>query len=76
MALGRRQTELDPMALMQGRTFFCSELVAKAYKYAGIMAPTDTASSNFKPSNFSSTNDQLIKLVEGASLTREILIVL
>ena len=75
MALGRRSTHINPETLEQGRTFFCSELVAKAYKYSGIM-PTDTASGHFKPSNFSSTNDQMIKLVKGATLTKEILIVL
>jgi hypothetical protein len=38
------------------RTFFCSELVAKAYKVCGIMVPTDEASSNFLPVDFSSAS--------------------
>lgn len=35
------------------RTFFCSELVAKAYKMCEIMQPTEMASSNFLPGDFS-----------------------
>lgn len=36
------------------RTFFCSELVAKAYKILGIMENDDTSSAKFFPSHFSS----------------------
>ena len=32
-----------------GRTFFCSELVAKAYKYTGLLGVTDLASTNYRP---------------------------
>lgn len=52
------------------RTFFCSELVAKAYKVCGIMAPTDEASSNFLPIDFT-TEGKRLKLVPGASLDNE-----
>ena len=40
----------------EGRGFFCSELVAKAYKVCGIMSDEimDEASSNFLPGDLSS----------------------
>jgi len=47
----------------EDRTFFCSELVAKAYKILGISVD-DRASNAFFPSHFSSKGD--IKLVKGA----------
>ena len=59
----------------QGRGFFCSELVAKAYKYTGIMEPTEDSSSNFNPVHFSS-DYQTIKLIEGANFSKEKLIVI
>lgn len=37
----------------QARTFFCSELVAKAFKVAGVLQDDDTACSRFMPSSFS-----------------------
>jgi hypothetical protein len=49
------------------RSFFCSELVAKAYKICGIMSPTEDACSNFLPADFSSQNSKL-RLVENATL--------
>jgi hypothetical protein len=54
----------------EDRTFFCSELVAKCYKVCGIMAPTDEASSNFLPIDFTSQGTRL-KLVPNASLSNE-----
>ena len=59
----------------EGRGFFCSELVAKAYKVCGIMSPElkEEASSNFLPVDWSTAKDS-IKLVKGASLGTEQLI--
>ena len=57
----------------EGRAFFCSELVAKAYKCCGIMQPTDEACSNFLPGDMTSARNKLV-LVEGASLGKEQLI--
>ena len=56
-----------------GRAFFCSELVVKAYKICGILQPTDEACSNFLPGDLSSYKDKL-NLVQGASLGRELLL--
>ena len=36
------------------RTFFCSELVAKAFKILGVLEDDDKSSARFFPSNFSS----------------------
>lgn len=57
----------------EGRAFFCSELVAKAYKCCGIMQQTDEACSNFLPGDMTSAR-QKMNLVEGASLGTEKLI--
>ena len=57
----------------EGRAFFCSELVAKAYKCAKIMLPTDEACSNFLPVHWTSEK-QTIKLIPAARLEKEQLI--
>ena len=51
--LMRRETTDRASVIQQNRGFFCSELVAKAYKYMKIMEPTNDACSNFKPVHFS-----------------------
>lgn len=56
-----------------GRAFFCSELVAKAYKCCGIMQQTDEACSNFLPGDMTSSRNKL-NLVDGATLGTEKLI--
>lgn len=48
-----QQESTDVRLVEEGRAFFCSELVAKCWKVCGIMKPTEQASSNFLPSNFS-----------------------
>ena len=53
-----------------GRAFFCSELVVKAFKCCGILQETDEACSNFLPGDLSSTKDKL-NLVDGAFLGKE-----
>ena len=53
-----------------GRAFFCSELVVKAYKCCGILQETDEACSNFLPGDLSSTKEKL-NLVNGAKLGKE-----
>jgi hypothetical protein len=52
------------------RTFFCSELVAKAYKVLGIIDNDSKACSSYYPSSFSSENKQL-KFLPGVSLGPE-----
>eukprot|EP00351_Strombidinopsis_sp_SopsisLIS2011_P000804 CAMPEP_0116881910 /NCGR_PEP_ID=MMETSP0463-20121206/13993_1 /TAXON_ID=181622 /ORGANISM="Strombidinopsis sp, Strain SopsisLIS2011" /LENGTH=98 /DNA_ID=CAMNT_0004534269 /DNA_START=943 /DNA_END=1239 /DNA_ORIENTATION=- len=62
----------DPF-MMEDRTFFCSELVAKAYKVMGIMQ-NDVASSTFLPKNFTKKHDNCLGLKEGVSLGDEMFI--
>ena len=55
------------------RKFFCSELVAKAYKVCRIMKDTPHASQNFLPASLTSES-KMMELVEGATLRPEKLI--
>ena len=57
----------------EDRAFFCSELIAKAYKECMIMEPTDAASASFNPGDFSQRSNK-IKLVKAASLSQEMLV--
>jgi uncharacterized protein YycO len=41
------------------RTFFCSELIAKAYKVLGIIEDDDRSCAKFYPSSFSSKQGEL-----------------
>ena len=56
----------------EDRAFFCSELIAKAYKSCNIMK-TDVSATKFNPGDFSQKLDT-VKLVEGASLSDEMLV--
>ena len=49
-----REESKEMRLVEKGRAFFCSELVAKAWKCAGIMKPTNDACSNFLPSHWTS----------------------
>lgn len=72
--LGESAADMEKMRLVeQGRAFFCSELVAKAFKCVGLMKPTDEACSNFLPCDFMSNSGKL-QLVDGATLGSERLI--
>lgn len=56
------------------RTFFCSELVAKAYKVLGIMHDDGRASSSFYPSAFS-VKGNMLKMMPGCELGSELNII-
>lgn len=58
------------------RTFFCSELVAKAFKVLGIIEDDETASSSFLPGHFSHLNDKLVKYTKGTKLEDEVQILI
>jgi hypothetical protein len=55
------------------REFFCSELIAKAYKEVGLLETTK-ASCQFMPGDFSSKNE--IKLSGDSYLDEELVIML
>ena len=58
------------------RTFFCSELVAKACKVLGILEDDGTSSSQFFPKAFSSKGDSQLKLTPNTVLEEEQQIIL
>ena len=53
------------------RTFFCSELVAKAFKQLKIIKTTSPASSMFYPSHFTSSGDSFLQLRDGITIDME-----
>ena len=58
------------------RTFFCSELVAKAYKILGILEDDNKSSAKYYPSHFSSKYQNCLKFTEGTSMDSELLIIM
>ena len=68
-----QQESTDVRLVEEGRAFFCSELVAKCWKVCGVMKPTDQASSNFLPVNFSQQK-QTVEIADGIDLQCEQLI--
>ena len=70
----KRETDRNLEEDLSSRQFFCSELIAKAYKRCGILK-SDVASCQFLPGDFSSKSDKL-SLTEGAKLEEEILLML
>lgn len=53
------------------RTFFCSELVAKAFKTLGVIKDDDTSCTMFYPAHFSSSGESFLKLMPGISIEPE-----
>ena len=58
------------------RTFFCSELVAKAFKTLGIILDDDTSCTQFYPAHFTSVADSFLKKSPGVSIEEEKVILL
>ena len=57
--------------IKEDRTFFCSELVAKALRVAGIMQQDDRSSAQFYPKHFgsdASENDEYLNLAYGVTI--------
>ena len=62
------------MQIKHDRTFFCSELVAKALKEIGVMQQDERSSALFYPKHFSSDNngnDAYLNLVPGVTIDQE-----
>lgn len=55
--------------VMESKSYFCSELVATAYKRLGLL-DIENASSSYWPGEFSQESTNL-KLLKGASLCDE-----
>ena len=82
----RRQTEVmkpsknhdgtERQLISHDRTFFCSELVAKASKTLGILINDGTSSSRFHPVHFSAKGQSFLKLTPGTKLEEELQIII
>ena len=59
----------------EDRTFFCSELVAKAFKLLGVMENDETSCAQFYPHHFSSRGDSFLKLCPGTKIEAEMQII-
>lgn len=57
----------------EGRTFFCSELIAKGFKLAGVLKNNEISSAQFYPSSFGEDGQDFLKenLHESATIHRE-----
>ena len=58
----------------ENRTFFCSELVAKAFKVLGIMENDSKSCTSFYPKHFSEIYSSALNLTEGSTIGEERLI--
>jgi len=54
------------------RTFFCSELVAKAFKELGILIKDNTSCAKFWPHDFGAKGDSFLKFTEGTVIEEEL----
>ena len=58
------------------RTYFCSELIAKAFKAIGILQDDDTACSKFYPNHFSARGDSFLNMEQGNKMSEEMQIII
>lgn len=58
------------------RTFFCSELVAKAYKILGIIEDDNVSCTQYMPGSFSQKGDKVLKLCPDVSIEHEKLVIM
>ncbi|CDW74624.1 UNKNOWN [Stylonychia lemnae] len=71
----RKKCESDTQSVIKGdKTYFCSELVASAYKRLGILE-YELAASKYWPGDFSQENgEKQVKFLNGAKLGEELLL--
>lgn len=62
--------------ISEDRTFFCSELVAKAFKLLGIIKDDEVSCTQFYPHHFSGNGESFLKLTEGTSIGSEMQIMM
>jgi hypothetical protein len=70
-----RPSQDKERVIQEDRKFFCSELVAKAFKLLGVLQDDDTSCTQFWPNHFSSKGDKFLKLTEGTSIDSELQII-
>ena len=52
----------DVVLFEDDRTFFCSELIAKAFKVIGVIQNDETSCTRFYPKHFSKEGESFLKL--------------
>lgn len=57
------------------RTFFCSELVAKAFKILGILENDDKSSAKYFPGDFSMKQEGNMNLTRGTTVDPELMVI-
>ena len=57
------------------RTFFCSELVAKAFKILGILEDDEKSSAKYFPGDFSMKQEGNLNLTRGTSIDSELMVI-
>ena len=62
--------------ISEDRSFFCSELVAKAFKCLKIIEDDETSCTQFYPGTFSSKGDSFLKLTPRTSIGSELQIIM
>ena len=75
--LWRRQTVNNKMSndrklINEERTFFCSELVAKAFKILGIIENDGISCSSYFPHHFSAIGEKVLKYTENTKVEEEL----
>ena len=60
----------------EGRTFFCSELIAKIFKVIGTIEDDDISCAQYYPHNFTARGDSFLKLTKGTSIGPELQILI
>lgn len=65
-----KSTDTNEM-IAEDRTFFCSELLAKAFKCLGIIEDNEINCARFYPHNFGSRGDSMLKLTPGTTVFEE-----
>lgn len=73
----RRQT-MHPgrSTVEEDRDFFCSELVAKAFKIAGIMQDDEKSCTQYMPGSFSDDGCHELKLTEGVTMETDKVVII
>ena len=61
----------DRKLIAETRSFFCSELVAKAFKILGVIENDDTNCASFFPHHFSAIGDKSFKFTKGTKVQEE-----
>lgn len=70
MKKGESKNEL----IAENRTFFCSELVAKAFKILGIILDDDKSCTQYYPHHFS-TKGSILNLTPGTVIDEELQVI-